>query len=106
MHFEVHFKLKCTLVSCHRDSFRIGAATTAAACGIPDAAIKALGRWHSLAYQIYARYSPEHLRQIATTLANSSLSPSAPFGGIPNADAARLDFDTVGVAFHTSQPRR
>ena len=31
-------------------SFRIGAATMAACCGIQDALIKTLGRWESLAY--------------------------------------------------------
>ncbi len=31
-------------------SFRIGAATTAARCGIQDSLIKTLGRWESTAY--------------------------------------------------------
>ena len=87
-------------------SFRIGAATTAAHCGIPDSAIKALGRWQSVSYQTYTKYSPEALRQIALQLSSSSLSPSSPFGHILPADAARLSFDTVGVAFSASQQRR
>ena len=87
-------------------SFRIGAATTAAHCGIPDSAIKALGRWQSVSYQVYTKYSPEALRQIALQLSASSLSPSSPFGHILPADAARLSFDTVGVAFSASQQRR
>ena len=33
-------------------SFRIGAATTASACGLSDATIKTLGRWESSAYQL------------------------------------------------------
>ena len=36
-------------------SFRIGAATTAAARSVPDHLIKTLGRWSSEAYQIYIR---------------------------------------------------
>ena len=39
-------------------SFRIGAATSAAA-GIPDHLIKTLGRWESSAYQLYIR-TPRH----------------------------------------------
>ena len=34
-------------------SFRIGAATSAAYCALPDHLIKTLGRWSSDAYQIY-----------------------------------------------------
>ena len=48
----------------------------------------------------------EALRQIALQLSASSLSPSSPFGHILPADAARLCFDTVGVAFSASQQRR
>ena len=36
-------------------SFRIGAASSAAARGIPDHLIKTLGRWRSEAYQLYVR---------------------------------------------------
>ena len=39
-------------------SFRIGAATTAAAKGFEDLAIKTLGRWRSVAYLDYIR-TPE-----------------------------------------------
>ena len=34
-------------------SFCIGAATTAATCGIPDSLTKTLGRWESAAYTVY-----------------------------------------------------
>ena len=43
-------------------SFRIGAATSAAAAGIEDAVIKTLGRWRSDAYQTYVKLPREALR--------------------------------------------
>ncbi len=42
-------------------SFRKGAATTAAACGVPVELIKTLGRWKSQAYQLYIDIPTGHL---------------------------------------------
>ena len=42
-------------------SFRIGAAMTAAACGVPAEVIKTLGRWKSQAYQLYVRLPTDQL---------------------------------------------
>ena len=49
-------------------SFRIGAATTAAECGIPDSTIQLLGRWESSAYLLYVRTPREKLAAITDTL--------------------------------------
>ena len=46
-------------------SFRIGAATTAAAAGVPDHVIKMLGRWESSAYQLYVRTPRQTLASIS-----------------------------------------
>ena len=53
-------------------SFRIGAATTAAACGIPVEVIKTLGRWKSQAYQLYVRLPTDQLSGISKKLAQSN----------------------------------
>ena len=50
-------------------SFRIGAATTAAARGVEDCIIKTLGRWESLAYLQYVRLPREQLASISGRLA-------------------------------------
>ena len=53
-------------------SFRIGAATTAAACGLPEHLIKALGRWRSEAYQTYISLPSSRLQQVASLLVSRS----------------------------------
>ena len=52
-------------------SFRIGAATTAGAVGIPDWLIKVLGRWKSNAYQTYIKTLLEAIFQVPKTLASA-----------------------------------
>ena len=49
-------------------SFRIGAATMAVQCGIPDHLIKTLGRWSSDAYQLYIRTPVESIMEVSGKL--------------------------------------
>ena len=57
------------------NSFRIGAATTAAACSVSDATIQLLGRWKSGCYTRYIR--PPH-QELATTACSSVTLNSCP----------------------------
>ena len=50
-------------------SFRIGAATAAAAAGYNDSFIQSLGRWKSGAFISYIRSSPSDLKAVSTALA-------------------------------------
>ena len=50
-------------------SFRIGAATSAALAGIEDWMIQALGKWHSAAYLRYIRTPHSYLAALTTMLA-------------------------------------
>ena len=49
-------------------SLHIGAATTAAQCGIPDHLIKTLDRWSSDAYQLYVRTPVESILEVSGSL--------------------------------------
>ena len=57
-------------------SFRIGAATTAAAADVPDWLIKALGRWSSNCYERYIRTPVELIDRIPSLLSRTSLQRS------------------------------
>ena len=54
-------------------SFRIGAATTATACGVPVDVIMTLGRWKSSAYKQYVRLPKEQLTGISRAMANCKI---------------------------------
>ena len=54
-------------------SFRIGAATTGAAAGIPDWKIRMLGRWLSDAYHLYIRTPTDQLETVPAVLARTPI---------------------------------
>ncbi len=54
------------------NSCRSGAATTAARRGISDATIKMLGRWKSIAYQLYIKTPRNQLAETSRTLAQDN----------------------------------
>jgi len=91
-------------------SFRIGGATSLAFLGVPAHVIKILGRWESLAYQLYTRTSAAELRAYMEKMyhsAQSPVSPQAVFGGLSAARASLLsedDLDSLvpAVAFSSS----
>ena len=65
-------------------SFRIGAATTAAAAGLPTWLIKAMGRWSSDAYQSYIHCPNNTLQSIPRILSRTDATQQPPWDPIAN----------------------
>ena len=76
--FLTHLDVSTTLLAGVEDnaspysshSYRIGAATTAAAAGLPDSQIQTLGRRHSSACKSYIRITPESLHKATKCMAH------------------------------------
>lgn len=60
-------------------SFRIGAATTAAASGAPTHVIQQLGRWNSDCFKLYTRLMDSTITTIAIRMAKNNLSTIPPW---------------------------
>ena len=60
-------------------SFRIGAATTGAAAGLPPLLIKKLGRWHCDAYLTYLHCPDSVLSSVPQVLASTDASHQLPW---------------------------
>ena len=61
--------IDCSRYSGH--SFRIGAATTALAKGIPESTIQTLGRWKSDTYKRYVRIPREQLSSFSMQMSSN-----------------------------------
>ena len=66
-----------TSMSSH--SFRIGAASTAAAAGLPRWLIQSLGRWSSNCFRDYIRIPQETLVKVSRSLSVQPQNPCTPF---------------------------
>ena len=85
-------------VSSH--SLRIGGATSLALAGCPAHTIMAMGRWKSLAYQLYTRLDDNAFVRISALLAHTAESgASHPFGGLSVEQACRLDHSNIDAVF-------
>ena len=71
----VNDSLSKTGIDCARyngHSFRVGAATTALAKGIPESTIQALGQWKSDTYRSYIRIPRDQLTAVSVQMTASS----------------------------------
>ena len=78
-------------------SFRSGAATTAAAKGSSDSAIKMLGRWKSEAYQLYIKTPRDQLAAVSRQLVKQK--PSVMLMWL-RLDHIQLHINQVAVALY------
>jgi hypothetical protein len=80
-------------------SFRIGGATTLSILGFAPEIIKTLGRWTSVAYQLYTRVAPKNLQAAALAFGKEpTKSLKDCFGGLSAATAASITSENCPIA--------
>ena len=74
-------------------STRFGGATTLAILGYPAHVIKDIGRWKSLAFQLYPKVSRQQYRQVGWAFGEAAGATRDWFGGLPASNACKLVWD-------------
>ncbi len=89
-------------------SLRMGGATSLAIIGVPPWVIMKLGRWRSLAYQVYTKVPLDCLRKATTAMAGlreEDFKKHGMIGGLNPEEAATLTIDQIEVAFKSRVSR-
>ena len=80
-------------------SMRIGGATSLAILGYPDHVIKLFGRWKSMSYLAYIRFSESDLKPAMLRMSSVPSNPTCLFGGLSLGAAKSISISSIDINF-------